>query len=242
MKTLLITAALVAAVSAHAVDIFNVNFEAAQGYSLGQLDGQNGWNADTRFTVATGPTGGQALQFNGDNSGGGWLDIPGGYTDTTKTLWAVIDVYLDSTTANNDRWYGMTMFGSNDIYGITLNSDGQVSAGNFLDPIIGGNIVGTVANPTNRWIKLGLGYDLNSTTLKLYFDGQTSAVNGLSFTSNAITDADFITLSGQDPNSTSMAYFDNYYVGNAAPVPEPASIAALGLGALALIRKKRKLG
>jgi len=50
------------------------------------------------------------------------------------------------------------------------------------------------------------------------------------------TGSDTVTIAGW--NSPSYSYVDD--VSMAAPVPEPASMAALGIGVLALIRRKRR--
>jgi hypothetical protein len=44
-------------------------------------------------------------------------------------------------------------------------------------------------------------------------------------------------ISGGNANSTNIGGYDNFRIG---PVPEPASMAALGIGALALLRRRRK--
>lgn len=68
--------------------------------------------------------------------------------------------------------------------------------------------------------------DFPSIDLSSYFDGMTK---NLTFT--VINDA--------TPNSSSSAWIDNVSI-NAQPVPEPATMAALGLGLAAVVRRRKK--
>lgn len=240
MRSFIILAALTVAVSAQAVEYFNVNFESAQGYSTGTLAGQGVFSAssNTSFAVTASPTTGQAATWNGGSFGFAWADLPdGGYTGA-QTLWASVDVWLDGASANTDRYYGIAMFTDGDAFGVTLNSSGAVSAGYLYANVEGGNVVGNISNPTGRWVTLGVGYDIGSTSASIYFDGQLTTVGDI-FEGTTIFDADLMSDYSASSASSSVAYWDNYRVGNAAPVPEPASMAALGLGALAMIRRRK---
>ncbi|HTQ09695.1 MAG TPA: PEP-CTERM sorting domain-containing protein, partial [Fimbriimonadaceae bacterium] len=85
----------------------------------------------------------------------------------------------------------------------------------------------------NQWNRLDVVYNFTSHTL-------TGSVNGValglteSFTSSSFGDADLYSPA----NGTTVGYFDDYNV-TATAAPEPASLAMLGFGAFALLRRRR---
>jgi hypothetical protein len=97
--------------------------------------------------------------------------------------------------------------------------------GYFFDTNVSGSLAGTLPEVTTN---LSAGYTTLSSATFTSFIGFTS---NTPFTSLTV---------GELPASNNFPSIDNFIVGTANPVPEPASIAVLGVpAAMALLRRRR---
>ena len=92
---------------------------------------------------------------------------------------------------------------------------------------------------------IDLDHDHNPNLGQFAYDTSTASGgrSGVALFDLSAFDGQMVTLRfqfGSDESVTSTGFEMDNLVVTAAPVPEPASIAALGLGAVALIRKRRK--
>lgn len=211
-------------------------FETSEGFTVGNLDGQQSWNGASNALVSTerARTGAQSVKTVGGSSGGSsWVDFSPSLTDEF-----FMSVYVNIVSGSStDRIFGITAFngfltGPN----VTVSSSGQVRAGNssaFSAPVVG-NLTSAA---TDRWIQIGLLYTPGTTSATVFADGQQFNVN-LGSALSQITDIGIYSDYISDINSSGTAYFDDYNVGDA--VPEPATLIVLGTAALAAARRKRK--
>ncbi len=103
-----------------------------------------------------------------------------------------------------------------------------------------------------RWINVRIVADRSRTTDNVAFTFSGLGTSGGTSTTTFVRSQDFGTGSfghgqvvssivGNSKGDDGVAYIDNLrFNAGAAPVPEPASLAALGLGALAVVRRRRK--
>jgi len=106
-------------------------------------------------------------------------------------------------------------------------------------------IAGTGTIVQDRWYHLGIGLDMTSTAtnagkFRIYVDGVlVSTENFTAGVSDSLgIDARMINRA-QTGSSKGRAHFDNFHMNTATAVPEPATMVALGLGAIAAIRRRK---
>jgi hypothetical protein len=165
------------------------------------------------------------------------------------------DAYTETFSIDHDRLGSLESF-SNGLYsytisgGLGLDDNGSIisaltSSGPLLitfDPGVRVNAIGgNFFNSTGDFAYLP-----TSLTVRLS-NGSTETFTPASFEDSYrgyITDSYITTLLINSPNTNGFTSMDNLTVGVALPVPEPSSLATMGVGILVLaaMRRSRKAG
>jgi len=240
-RTLLVCLSLVLSYLASALDFLNTSFEAAEGFTTGALDSQNGWNALGGFSVVDtiAKSGTQSVEWDGsDGAWFAWASIPGGYSGAEEVTGSV-SIFLDPASATVDRVYGLALWNDFDlVVGITLCSDGTIRGGPTTSDLWDGSGIGTYSSSAiGAWIDISLAYIPGETTAMAKVGNNSFALDATP--ASNLTDFDLYSDYVDDFDSSSIAYYDNYRVGTPNPVPEPVSMAVLGVGLLVLSRRKK---
>lgn len=246
---------------APAVTLFDAS--GFEGYATGNLTGQNTWTQDSgtagQFTVIdNGGTIGKLVQGNGGATAWNFPAIPGapftpaageqlvieaslarnvGATAATTSFGYSIDVY--SPAARTTR-FGLGTDGTS-IFGYVTARFNTVTS--QFDPTAAvTNVRFSNALAADTLFDFRAVMDYGTKTMDLFFGG-TSVTGGSTIpfadlTATALLDADFQVSSVA--GATDRGFMDNYRVSTASPVPEPATMAILGVGAAALLRRRRK--
>lgn len=207
-------------------------FETSEGFTAGALAGQNGWTASSHYSIVDNfaRTGTQSVLASG-NSGAhfAWVDLIASPGYTTGTFSASTWMHIGANTVA-DRVQGLNAWGNTNGWSIGLKSNGEVIGG--FGSLWNRPVLGTVANPTQRWINLTLTFNVGAGTAIATVDGQTFNLTGTGLTS--FTDMDFVTDWISASASSGFVHFDDLTV-----VPEPATMTVLALGALAALRRRK---
>jgi hypothetical protein len=228
--------------SAHSALVYATSFEPYQGYGAGPVSGQQGWattpGSNHGYTVTPGRAsqGLWSLRQEFTNTGAFWATqtsvpdlFPG---QTVQGVLARVDIYIEPGFTG--ALFGIDMFsGANRVAATVINATGRVYVYNQFD-----NFWAWSHNPRvvpNQWVTLELLANFNTGTSKVWVNGVHHPIVG-TFSSVSITDVDLLSLR-ETSADTNLAYFDMYVL---RTVPEPATVAALGLGCLALLRRRSR--
>lgn len=234
--------------SSQAVTLFSDDFESR---TLGNIGGQGIWGTDasTQFLVASDAgkfVGTKSLKVNHSGAGAGttWAypTLAPSYTVVPSSGVNVLnlsaDFYMESGsfTGTGSRQYGFEIFTTSfsTVASARFSSDGKVvSFGTGTTTTTG------VAVPFDTFFNFRLSLNYTSGQGSMWLNG---AQVGSNFNFNtaltSIGDGDIRGTNLIPPSSSvsGSAYADNYKF---EAVPEPASMAALGLGILGLARRRR---
>jgi len=225
------------------VPVIDTDFE---NYSIGALHGQFGWTAGKEkggkapvvFKTPAGPTiGNQAvlLEIGKDQGDASWMEyafsdlIAQGY----KHLFVSFDVYRVADGTDQNLWWWLVDTGE-PTYGLQWDIGGTAPHG--WNP-------GAGSAPTifGRYAKVEMEWDLETNLAYSWYDG--------AIVDNGIPVKNINTLTGWDiwfshdaasGDVGDLAYVDNFKIMAAKPVPEPATMSALGFGLLLALKRRKK--
>lgn len=262
MKTFVSVAALLlaAATSASAGIIYDAQGFEGPLFTVGNIDGQDGWTVNpvgqtlhqvTGAVGATSPIGSQMLraQQGTTNTRFSWVDLAAGIAARPigeDWIWNRFDINIP--TANTaPSTFGVLAFNASGgiVGGVQLRgSDGRLFV--TLDPdgagpaAFGSYSLGTPALAVTRgqWINLGVAVNLTTNAIAIT-SGSAIVFQGSAAAGSAATLADFDIFSSASATLTDSAYFDNYIVSSESVVPAPGTFALVGLGGLLAARRRR---
>jgi hypothetical protein len=251
--------AAIAVAPAQIGELFFTSYEAPEGYVIGQHPaGVQGWAAGSGGTTApilvsgniAHGAGNQSLAF--DNTTGvsfysvrrdlaGWTAASGNPIEVSTMLWIdpsteanrIYGIYMGSgvTSTLGGTVLGLTIDGAGRVRGGTTWGSTYTAAGQWaqLDP---GTYLG-------RWLTLTLGFNpatgAKTATIQR-LGGANPSISNTWFGGAAPMNVNLGTDYFATTDRMGVAYFDDLHI---VAVPEPGTMAALGLGALALLRRRR---
>lgn len=243
MKRLAIIAGVVALSGAALAPVLydSEGFEASK-FSTGSLGGQDGWDnsfAGTGFdtVVDTFSNGGtQSVLADGTVGGSNWSFVVASHdagASSDKVVVIQWDMYIETAgAAGPSGLWGIDVYDDTVARVVALGVDdqGEVTS---LDSNGADAGSGSFVN-RDEWNTYAIRIDYVSHTASLWLNN-AMVMDGIdtSAATDVFSDADIWVGGGLGDR----AFYDNYTV-NA--VPEPATLAALGLGAAALLRRRRK--
>lgn len=223
---------------------YGTGFEAADGFVAGgDLNGQNGWAGNVNYDVVNdfARTGSQSVRWTGTGGTYAWVDLANPY-DGAQALRSSVWVFIDAATANDERVFGLRLWGNDAgaVYGgsagVTVDSGGSIRVGDtYAEMYDDSNIAGNVANATGRWMEIMVLYTPGANTATVGVDGQEFAID-VATARTSILDVDLF-CDWRDVNANTTGWFDDYSV---EAVPEPATLLALSAGVALMARKRRQ--
>ncbi len=237
-KVLAIVAVLGAAVASQAQVLYSTGFES---FANGALSGQGGWLTDPGYDVVNNfaRTGSKSVRFDTGPAAGsnwGWWD-PLTYnpvTNANKILKSTIWIHYNEDNSVADSFFGLDMYSP----AVTRVALAQISSAGLVQGSVAAGSITTFAGLTankNQWNRLDVTLNYNSGLMSVALNGTTSATT-LSLASVATTVIDDVDLVSR-ATGFEVGHFDDLSI---QAVPEPGTMAALGLGAAALLRRRKK--
>lgn len=225
------------------VPIIDTGFE---DYNLGPINGQFGWVGDkvgngtapVVFAAPEGPTIGNKavrLEVGKDQNDGSYMEyafndlIAQGY----KHLYVSFDVYRLADGTDQNLWWWLFDNGE-PTYGLQWDIGGTAPHG--WNPG-----AGSASTIFGRYATVAMEWDLENNLAYSWYDGAIID-NGIPVKNiTSLTGWTFwLSHDAASGNVGDIAYIDNFKVLAAAPVPEPATLTAVGVGLLLALKRRRK--
>lgn len=243
-SALTLVSALMASQSYGWVTIIDTGFE---DYSLGSINGQHGWTAyagsistvPTVIDSVTGPAFGQksVAIYAGRYQGGGYSYMGVSFDDLVaggyKLIQISFDVYRDLDAYDQDFLWWMPDEG--------VPNGGRQDYLKGTIPFYSSSSGHTVPTIFGAYAHVELTWNLNTNRAYSWYNG--SVVDdgiGIPYLDSSTGWQFYLTHDGPGTNFGDTAYIDNFKVLADTAVPEPATIAVVGAGMLALARRRRR--
>jgi hypothetical protein len=218
---------------------YSTSFESPTFASGSALSGQGGWISGSAWTVVNGVsrTGSQSVQWT--NSGGAsgvdaFVDF-GGINQVMASVFVQISSNSDAGYYFGLRPFFDTSFA--EFADVVVNKNGDVRATTGSSSNSAVNTVANVGNIADQWVEVKLTIDLVSNQVMGSVHGTSFALPDVTL-ANSIFDLDLYSRPISPTAGTfGTAFFDDY---SAEAVPEPATLAVLAAGALAMSRRRKK--
>lgn len=256
LRLSLLALALGAALSANAVSILNDNFDS--GYAVRSLNNQQGYstaysNVPFNVNATAGVSGSYGVTTDTSIATGESIDYAFrslDYTPTaaTPSLNASVDVaslgFKTAHSYNSASAFGLSVFnGAGDQLGLifiqfAVGLTPQTTVYYQTDYTSGASSYSrfVTTGGANTFKTLGISFDTRSNSATFLLNGAVIGNSTYSGSDAMIADVDLTSRTG----GYDIGVFDNLKLDAvAAPVPEPASLAALGLGGLAMLRRRK---
>lgn len=140
--------------------------------------------------------------------------------------------YIDSANTGSGRQFGMQFRGVNALFMID-------TAGNVIgqNSSFSTSTLGNISGLNDKWVNLAIDFDATAGTMKGNINGSLFTIqSGISNTSKVYG----FSLFSRGVSNTSNAGRGRVYWDSVQVAPEPASMAAIAVGAFGLIARRRK--
>lgn len=255
MRKLTLLALTALSVASQAVVLTQTGFEQIEGYVPGGIAGQGDWDTfsdpDMSVVDTMAHTGTQSLLINTDSgtwpsgSGWSWPNLAPNYDPSaTSNKVLITSAYFFIQSGTNDggasRAFGFDAY-TPDVERVAL---ARIRSDNGTVELLSGLANSTIKTSTmsvsrDAWHQLALILDFRTNVARVLLDGVDAGVSDSIDGTATLNDVDVYATEAVPAggNSLGVAFVDNYRV---EAVPEPATLAALGMGVLALARRRRK--
>lgn len=221
--------AFVAALSTAAfAQVWSDNFDSyANGTQLHGLNGWVGWDNSAGAGALVSNVQSASPSNSVDISGGS--DLVQQFTGATNGFWTFSGkVYIPGNFTGSSYFIMLNTYNHNGPYDWSVQTHFDSATGLAVDDYTGNS----VAYVTDQWLDFSVDIDLDNDTREMKLDGNSLGVTAWKTGANSAVNIGAIDLFA---NGASAVYYDDLQL-----VPEPATMSVLALGALALVRRRRK--
>jgi len=223
---------------AGAATVLDIGFEVSEGYSTGNLSGQNSWVGDSDARIEVGDslakTGTQSLELNGRGSSSTILENYLPFDAVSGEFVWEFAVHGNGVINSVDNFIRLSDTG-NDKYAVHLLLDGKGYSGFSINYVDVGGVHELVLIDDDNWHAVKIVGDTADDKFDFYLDGNLES-SANPFHEDVDDLANLSVGSEQYSGGAYQMYVDDVKL---TGVPEPATLALLSVGAGMMLRRRR---